>query len=112
MRTLKCLLLVICLALLRPFFVSSDVVFTDGEYKELQQVIQGLETLNNNNQILVENLQKDLSSSQILVKNLQEMNSQLQNSYRRQKTYLIMGSILIIISSGIVGYGIGAFNGY
>ena len=97
MYTLKCLLLVICLGLLLPLQASPDVIFTDAEYESLQQTLEELEKLNNDNLTLEDSLHK--------------MNEQLQSSYKKQKVYLITGSILTIISVGIISYEVGAFNG-
>ena len=97
MRTLRCLLLAICLGLLLPLHASSDVIFTDAEYESLQQTLEKLEALNNDNLTLV--------------KSLQETNEQLQSSYKKQKTYLIVGSILTMVSVGVISYEVGAFNG-
>lgn len=97
MKVLKCLLLVICLGLLPLSHAPSDVIFTDAEYESLQQTLEKLEILNNDNLTLVENLQKT--------------NEQLQISYKKQKTYLMVGSILTAISIGVISYEVGALNG-
>lgn len=89
-RCLKALLLVLLLVLSQAY---ADVTFTDEQYEELQQTLEQLQTLNNDNQNIVSDLQ--------------QMNEQLKNSYKKQKIYWIMGSILTTVSVGITCYCIG-----
>lgn len=95
-RCLRVLLLATCLVLFRPSYVSADVIFTDEQYEELQQTVSQLQQLNNDNLTYVNDLT--------------QMNEQLQNSYKKQKIFWIVGSILAVISSGVIGYCAGVNN--
>lgn len=92
-RCLRVLLLVTLLVSFQPSCVYADVTFTDEQYEELQQTLEQLQELNSDNQNIVTNLQ--------------QMNEQLQSSYKKQKTYWIVGSILTTVSVGITCYYIG-----
>ena len=95
-RCLRVLLLAMCLVLFRPSYVSADVIFTDEQYEELQQTMGQLQQLNNDNLTYVNDLT--------------QMNEQLRNSYKKQKIFWIVGSILAVISSGVIGYCVGVNN--
>lgn len=92
-RCLKALLLVLLLVLSQAY---ADVIFTDEQYEELQQTVSQLQQLNNDNLTYVNDLT--------------QMNEQLRNSYKKQKIFWIVGSILTVISSGVIGYCVGVNN--
>ena len=85
-----------CLVLFRPSDVSADGIGTGLQYEELQQTVSQLQQLNNDNLTYVNDLT--------------QMNEQLRNSYKKQKIFWIVGSILAVISSGVIGYCVGVNN--
>ncbi len=117
-RSKSYLLLSVLLFFLLPVFSWGEVVLSDDQYRELDQVITELSQINQDQAQAIKSLRVDLRTSQagltiskLETKEQKAYSKGLEESLRKQKTKAIIDAIITGLIAASLGFIAGILSG-